>query len=125
MWTPRPRRATDQPAAPAARGPPFRAPRLPADAPAPDGDPKAIQAFIKARGVCFNHARRLQCKHVVKNHHCRHLHNLSAVGNHDENVLHAMDAFEAWTSPAAGNDAAPRDVTDANDAQEALSLIHI
>ena len=108
----RPRRVTASPAAPAAGGPLSRAPRLPADAPAPDGDPKAIQAFIKAHGVCFNHARGLQCKHMVQNHYCRYLHteepipfqayprlapapSLSAVGNHDENVLHAVDACAA------------------------------
>ena len=127
---------TASPAAPAARGPPSRAPRLPADAPAPDGDPKAIQAFIKAHSVCFNHTRGLQCKRMVQNDHCRYLHteepipfqayprlapapSLPAVGNHDENVLHAMDAFAAWTSLAASSDATPLDATDAGDNHEA------
>ena len=45
--------------------------------------------------------------------------NLSAVGNHDENVLHALDAFEAWTSLAACHAAAPLDATDADDTHEA------
>ena len=45
--------------------------------------------------------------------------NLSVVGNHDENVLHALDAFEAWTSLAACHAAAPLAATDADDTHEA------
>ena len=44
---------------------------------------------------------------------------LSAVGNHDENVLDAVDACAAWTSPAASSDATPLDAMDAGDNHEA------
>ena len=45
--------------------------------------------------------------------------NLSAVGNHDENVLHALNTFEAWTSLEANHAAAPLDATDADNTHEA------
>eukprot|EP00752_Nemacystus_decipiens_P017539 g15718.t2 len=117
------RRAPAQSTAPAARGP-TQAPRLAADAPAPHGDPQVIEAYIKAQGVCFHHARGRQCRHMAQHHHCRYLHtadpipfgtypppahNLSAVDGYDENTLHAVDSAPAWTTPysAAAAAAAP------------------
>ena len=97
-------------------------PRLPAGVPPRDGDPKAIQEYIKSNGVCFNHARGLQCNRMMKRHHCDWLHTkepipfnsypraprapagLAAFEDCDENILHAIDAFSVWDAPSAPTD---------------------
>ena len=123
-----PRRARlDSGARTTPRGTPSAAPRLPADAPDPTADPKAIQDFIKAHKVCFNHARGLQCRRMVELHHCPYLHtkepipfnayprspqstsDVAAIGDHDENVLYVVDALTTWAPPGGVADAGVQD----------------
>ena len=132
------RRAPNRTDAPVARGP-AQAPQLAVDTPPPHGDPKAIEAYIKAQGVCFHHARGRQCRHMAQQHHCRYLHtsdpipfgtypqparDLSAVDAYDENSLHAVDSTLPWTTPyttaatAAPATAAPFAAIDSGAAQD-------
>lgn len=119
----RPRRTTWEPAA--ARGRPTGDRRLPADAPDPDADQKAIQEYIKAHKVCFNHARGLNCKYMDRDHQCQYLHTrepipfgayprppparapVAAMGAFDENLLYAAEAMAEWTATDATVAAGP------------------
>ena len=114
----RPRRAVDQPAPAVPRDRSDPAPPLPDEAPAPDADPKVIRRYIISQRVCFSHARGMQCRRMVEQHHCPYLHTdtpipfrtyprdlsakeLAALGEFDENGLYAVEVLASLAAPPA------------------------